>query len=119
MWSSLDDETKEIAKEIVRNDALDRVILGLGYFDASILGQTAWTVVPAEHAEGSAVRCCMSTWKTLKEMQGRSRFTELIVATGGGAEGDDPRGASHGMISREVMGAPVRGKTGMKKCAVC
>ena len=31
-----DDELKEIAKEIVRNDALDRVIIGLDFFDASI-----------------------------------------------------------------------------------
>ena len=27
-----DDETKEIAKEIVRNDALDRVLVGLDFF---------------------------------------------------------------------------------------
>ena len=32
----LDDETKEMAKEIVRNDALDRVYMALDYFDASI-----------------------------------------------------------------------------------
>ena len=31
-----DDETREIAKEIVRNDALDRVYIALDYFDASI-----------------------------------------------------------------------------------
>ena len=33
-----DDELKEIAKEIVRNDSLDKVIIGLDYFDASING---------------------------------------------------------------------------------
>ena len=32
----LDDETKEMAKEIVRNHALDRVYMALDYFDASI-----------------------------------------------------------------------------------
>ena len=32
----LDDETKEITKEIVRNDALDRVFIATDYFDASI-----------------------------------------------------------------------------------
>ena len=31
-----DDETREIAKEIVRNKALDRVMIGLDFFDASI-----------------------------------------------------------------------------------
>ena len=39
-----DDETKEIAKEIVRNDALDRVLVGLDFFDASINRISAWTV---------------------------------------------------------------------------
>ena len=40
----LDDETKEIAKEIVRNDALDRVFIALDYFDASINRIAAWTI---------------------------------------------------------------------------
>jgi 3-deoxy-7-phosphoheptulonate synthase len=40
----LDDETKEIAKEIVRNDALDRVFIALDYFDASINRVAAWVV---------------------------------------------------------------------------
>ena len=31
-----DDELREIAKEIVRNDALDRVLIATDYFDASI-----------------------------------------------------------------------------------
>ena len=39
-----DDETKEIAKEIVRNDALDRVLLALDYFDASINRVAAWAI---------------------------------------------------------------------------
>ena len=40
----LDDETKEIAKEIVRNDALNRVYIAMDYFDASINRISAWTV---------------------------------------------------------------------------
>ena len=39
-----DDETKEIAKEIVRNAALDRVLIGLDFFDASINRIAAWTI---------------------------------------------------------------------------
>ena len=39
-----DDETKEMAKEIVRNDATDRVYMALDYFDASINRVSAWTV---------------------------------------------------------------------------
>ena len=37
-----DDETKEIAKEIVRNNALDRVFIATDYFDASINRISAW-----------------------------------------------------------------------------
>ena len=37
-----DDETKEICKEIVRCDALDRVFIALDYFDASINRIGAW-----------------------------------------------------------------------------
>ena len=37
-----DDETKEIAKEIVRNDALKRVFIATDYFDASINRISAW-----------------------------------------------------------------------------
>ncbi|TQX65351.1 L-rhamnose isomerase, partial [Clostridioides difficile] len=38
------DELKEIAKEIVRNDALDKVIIGLDFFDASINRIAAWVI---------------------------------------------------------------------------
>ena len=37
-----DDETREICKEIVRCDALDRVFIALDYFDASINRISAW-----------------------------------------------------------------------------
>ena len=36
MWCCWKTELKEIAKEIVRNDALDRVLIGLDFFDASV-----------------------------------------------------------------------------------
>lgn len=39
-----DDETREIAKEIVRNGALDRVFIALDYFDASVNRVAAWAV---------------------------------------------------------------------------
>ena len=39
-----DDELKEIMKEIVRNDALDKVLIGLDFFDASINRVAAWVI---------------------------------------------------------------------------
>ena len=37
-----EDEIREIAKEIVRNNATDKVLIGLDYFDASINRISAW-----------------------------------------------------------------------------
>ena len=44
MWVLFDDETKEIAKEVIRNDAIDRVLIALDFFDASINRISAWVV---------------------------------------------------------------------------
>lgn len=41
---TFNDDTQAIAHEIVRNNALDRVHIGLDYFDASINRLAAWTV---------------------------------------------------------------------------
>ncbi len=40
----LDDELIEIAKEIIGNDLIDRIHLGLDFFDASINRIAAWTI---------------------------------------------------------------------------
>src|SRR5699024_248150 len=40
----MDDEVKEVALELVRNDALDKVSIGLDFFDASINRVAAWTI---------------------------------------------------------------------------
>lgn len=40
----LDDELREIALEIVRNHALEKVAIGLDFFDASINRVAAWTI---------------------------------------------------------------------------
>ena len=55
-----DDETKEIAKEIVRNDAMERVLLGLDFFDASINRIAAW-VVGMRNMQKSNVVCLTAT----------------------------------------------------------
>lgn len=41
---TLDDELKEIALEIVRNGATEKVMIGLDFFDASINRVAAWTI---------------------------------------------------------------------------
>ena len=73
-----DDETREIAKEIVRNDALDRVLLALDFFDASINRISAWTV-GMRNKQKALLYALLSPNKQMKEMQDQNRFTELMM----------------------------------------
>ena len=73
-----EDEVKEIAKEIVRNDALDRVLIGLDFFDASINRIAAW-VVGTRIMEKALLFALLQPWEELKKLQDTCRFTELMV----------------------------------------
>lgn len=73
-----EDEVKEIAKEIVRNDALDQVLIGLDFFDASINRIAAW-VVGTRSMEKALLFALLQPWEELKKLQDACRFTELMV----------------------------------------
>ena len=73
-----DDETREIAKEIVRNDAIDRVLLALDYFDASINRISAW-VTGMRNMQKALLYALLSPNKKLKELQDAGKFTELMM----------------------------------------
>jgi len=73
-----DDETKEMAKEIVRNDALDRVYMALDYFDASINRISAWTVGFRSWQKALLSALCTPN-ALLKKLQDENRMTELMV----------------------------------------
>ncbi len=73
-----DDETKEIAKEIVRNDALDRVCFGLDFFDASINRISAWTV-GMRNFQKALLYALLSPNKKLQELQETGKLTELMM----------------------------------------
>lgn len=75
---ALDDETKEIAKEIVRNDALNRVYIALDYFDASINRIAAWTV-GARNMQKALLYALLQPNAKLKQMQNDGNYTELFV----------------------------------------
>lgn len=74
----LDDETKEIAKEIVRCDALDRVYMALDYFDASINRILAWAVGMRSFQKALLMALC-TPHERLRKLQDESRFTELMA----------------------------------------
>ena len=73
-----DDETKEIAKEIVRNDALDRVFIATDYFDASINRISAW-VTGVRNVQKALLFALLQPNDTLKALQDENRLTELMV----------------------------------------
>ena len=74
----LDDETREIAKEIVRNDALDRVFIALDYFDASVNRIAAWTV-GARNIQKALLMALLTPAASLKEYQDTADFTKMLV----------------------------------------
>ncbi len=73
----LDDETKEIAKEIVRCNALDRVYMALDYFDASINRISAWAVGMRSWQKALLQALCTPNDR-LKVLQDEARMTELM-----------------------------------------
>lgn len=73
-----DDETKEIAKEIVRNNAMDRVLVGLDFFDASINRVAAWTV-GMRNMQKAMLYALLQPYEMLKEAQDQGDFTQIMV----------------------------------------
>ena len=72
-----DDETKEIAKEIVRNNALDRVFIATDYFDASINRISAW-VTGVRNLQKALLFALLQPEGELKALQDENNFTEIM-----------------------------------------
>ena len=73
-----DDETKEMAKEIVRCDALDRVAMALDYFDASINRISAWAVGFRSWQKALLSALCTPA-EELKTLQDDANWTEVMI----------------------------------------
>ena len=73
-----DDELKEIAKEIVRCSALDRVLIGLDYFDASINRVAAW-VVGMRNMQKALLYALLTPHAALKKLQDSGDYTSLLA----------------------------------------
>ena len=91
-----DDETKEICKEIVRNDALDRVFIATDYFDASINRISAW-VTGVRNVQKALLFALLQPNKKLKELQDSGNMTELMVI------GEELKTAPFGDIWEEYL----------------
>ena len=75
---ALDDETREIAKEIVRCDALERVFIALDYFDASINRIAAW-VVGMRNVQKALLSALLEPHGMLAEYQNDADFTSMLA----------------------------------------
>ena len=73
-----DDETKEIAKEIVAHDALDRVFIATDYFDASINRISAW-VTGLRNVQKALLNALLTPHDKMKAFQADGKFTDLMV----------------------------------------
>ncbi len=74
-----DDETKEIAKEIVRCGGLDgRVFMALDYFDASINRIGAWAT-GFRNTQKALLNALLMPHEELKKLQDNSEFTKLMI----------------------------------------
>ncbi|WP_026675652.1 L-rhamnose isomerase [Alkalihalobacterium bogoriense] len=75
---TFDDELKEIALEIVRNDAIDDVMIGLDFFDASINRIAAWTIGTRNMIKALLYAMLLPN-EYLKQLQEKGDFTERLA----------------------------------------
>ena len=73
-----DDETKEMAKEIVRCDGLDKVYMALDYFDASINRISAWSV-GLRSWQKALLAAMLTPNAELKKLQDNNELSKLMV----------------------------------------
>ena len=73
-----DDETKELCKEIVRCDGLDKVFIALDYFDASINRVSAW-VTGFRNLQKCLLFALLQPNSELKKLQDEGNWTKLMV----------------------------------------
>ena len=74
----LNDETLAIAQELVRDDFLGRVHLGLDYFDASINRVAAW-IIGARSVQKALLRALLEPTERLRGMENEFRLTERLA----------------------------------------
>ena len=72
-----EDELKEIAKEIVRNNAIQKVIIGMDYFDASINRIGAW-VTGVRAMQKALLYALLLPNTMLKQLQDENNFGKLM-----------------------------------------
>lgn len=92
-----EDELKEIAKEIVRNGATEKVLIGLDYFDASINRISAW-VTGQRAMQKALLYALLLPHEALRRLQDEGNFTELMTL------GEEVKLLPFGEVWKEYLG---------------
>ena len=74
----LDDETREIAKELVASGRMSDVALALDYFDASINRVAAW-VIGMRNMQRALLGALLTPHTNLKALQDAEKYTDLLM----------------------------------------
>ena len=74
----LEDEIKEIAVELVRNDALQKAMIGLDFFDASINRVAAW-IIGTRNMQKALLNALLIPHQQFAKLQQTGQWTELMV----------------------------------------
>lgn len=75
---ALNDELREIAKEIISNDAMDRVLIGLDFFDASINRLAAW-IIGTRNMQKALMQALLMPHEQMHKLQENADFTSLLA----------------------------------------
>ena len=76
----MDDELQEIAKEIVRNDLLDKAVIGLDFFDATINRIAAW-VVGMRNTQKALLKALLEPTEDIRAIELEQDLTKRLVVT--------------------------------------
>jgi L-rhamnose isomerase len=73
-----DDELREMMKEIIRNNALEKALIGLDFFDASINRIAAW-VIGTRNVQKALLFALLQPNARLRTLQDNGNFTEQLM----------------------------------------
>lgn len=76
----MDDELQDIAKELVRNDLMERTNIGLDFFDATINRIAAW-VIGTRNTQKALLKAMLEPTKELQKMELNFDFTSRLAIT--------------------------------------
>jgi L-rhamnose isomerase len=75
---TFNDDLQAIAQEIVRNDALERIHIGLDYFDASINRVAAWTI-GARNTLRALLVALLEPFEVMKKLETEGDFSSRLA----------------------------------------